>query len=274
MQELTPEGRQFVAELQQRYGVSGDAVMTLLRALVAGHGTMAQFNHPELGGLGQWSQGGMIMIGDMFNNQLKARVDGLCSELAARLRELNPLTAATTQTQSQGGVVTGQGASLFVAGSGGSSGNWWPAELGQPASAGSQNNLRYAYFPAARRLAIQVDGRTTLYDTGDHQIGGVSQQQGGGSSLTFTSQHGTVRLTDLPVVSSAGPTTAASAAPAASTGSSISAAGPTGVAPAAAAPPSTDDVFTKLERLAEMKQKGILSEEEFASAKAELLRRL
>ena len=34
MQELTPEGQQHVTELAQRYGVSVDAVMTLLRALV------------------------------------------------------------------------------------------------------------------------------------------------------------------------------------------------------------------------------------------------
>ena len=33
-------------------------------------------------------------------------------------------------------------------------GGGWPADLGQPATTGSQNNLRYAYFPATRRLAI------------------------------------------------------------------------------------------------------------------------
>jgi hypothetical protein len=34
------------------------------------------------------------------------------------------------------------------------------------------------------------------------------------------------------------------------------------------------DIFTTLERLAELRHKGILSEEEFATKKAELLRRL
>ena len=52
MPELTPEGQNIVAQVAQRHGVSADAVLTLLRALAAGHGTMAQFNHPELGGMG------------------------------------------------------------------------------------------------------------------------------------------------------------------------------------------------------------------------------
>ena len=63
MHELTPEGQQIVTDAAQRHRVSADAVLTLLRALVVGHGTMAQFNHPELGGMGQWTQGGMTMVG-------------------------------------------------------------------------------------------------------------------------------------------------------------------------------------------------------------------
>ena len=58
----------------------------LLTALVAGGGSQAQFNIPELGGMGQWSRGGMVMVGDMFNNALKARVDALCTELAGLRR--------------------------------------------------------------------------------------------------------------------------------------------------------------------------------------------
>ena len=75
MQGLTPEGERIVEDIARRHGFSTDAATSLLRALAAGNGTQAQFNHPELGGMGQWSQGGMIMIGDMFNNGLKARVD-------------------------------------------------------------------------------------------------------------------------------------------------------------------------------------------------------
>jgi hypothetical protein len=42
---------------------------------------MAQFNHPEFGGMSQWSPG-MTMVGDMFNNGLKSKLDAVCSELA------------------------------------------------------------------------------------------------------------------------------------------------------------------------------------------------
>jgi hypothetical protein len=78
---------------------------------------------------------------------------------------------------------------------------WWPDGLGEPSATGSQNDLRYAYFSASRRLAVQRGGRTTLYDTGDHGIGGVSQQQhNGDGGATFTSQNGDVRLDDLTVV--------------------------------------------------------------------------
>ena len=213
MMELTSEGRRLVDELAQRHGVSSDAVLTLLRALAAGNGTMAQFSHPELGGTGQWSQGRMIIIGDMFNNALKHRVDALCSELAALLSN-QPWRAAApsrSQTQVQGAGLPGQafqgrpgsypGVSLFVPATGPSFGAWWPASLGAPSSTpGTQNDIRYACFPTARRLAIEIDGRVTIYDTLDHQISGLSQQQSGDASLTFTSQHGLVRVTDLPVV--------------------------------------------------------------------------
>ena len=91
-------------EVAQRHGVSSDAVLTLLQAIMSGNGTSAQFSHPDLGGMGQWSQGGMVMVGDMFNNALKHRVDMLCSELAGLVRG-EPLFhggVGQSQTQSQG----------------------------------------------------------------------------------------------------------------------------------------------------------------------------
>lgn len=56
MLSLTEQGQRLVAELAQRYGFSTEAVASLLRAVAAGNGTMAQFDHPELGapGSGCW----------------------------------------------------------------------------------------------------------------------------------------------------------------------------------------------------------------------------
>jgi hypothetical protein len=198
MQNLTPEGLRIVTDAAKRHGVSLDGALVLLDALARGNGRQAQFNHPDLGGMGQWSQGGMIMIGDMFNQGLKYRVDALCNELAGILR-VQPFTdskaeSSQSQTQSSGGQF-----SLFVAGAGPAS-QWWPAELGSPASTGAQNDLRYACFPGSRQLAIQQGGQVRVYDTGEHRISGFSQQQGGDQSLTFTSQYGLVCVADLVLV--------------------------------------------------------------------------
>ena len=78
---------------------------------------------------------------------------------------------------------------------------WWPKTLGQPNTAGGQNEWRYAFFADSHRLAVQIGGKTQLYDTGDHRISGVSQQQrNGNSGATFTSQHGDLDLERLPTV--------------------------------------------------------------------------
>ena len=74
---------------------------------------------------------------------------------------------------------------------------WWPKDLGEPSTRGAQDDLRYAVFPERHRLAIQRDAKVTLYDSGDHRIGGVAQAQGGTASLAFTSQHGDVALDSL-----------------------------------------------------------------------------
>jgi Short C-terminal domain len=281
--QLTDQGRQKIDELARRYGVSADAVMTLLQAVVNGHGSMAQFSHPELGGSGQWMRGGMTMVGDMFNSGLKAKVEGLCSELSQLLGQ-QPFVPSSFQSQSQGET------SLFIPEPPGrGSGRWWPAELGAPNGSGGQNQVRYAYFSTPRRLAVDLNGHVTVYDTLDHQIGGVSQQQGGGSSLTFTSQRGTVSVSSLPVISVDGMPSGAPAPRVAGAPSVAPAAAPPPAPPSAppsapssappAAPAAGDtaqdtDIFVKIERLADLHRKGILSEQEFSAKKAELLSRL
>ena len=74
---------------------------------------------------------------------------------------------------------------------------WWPDDLGQPSTSGSQNGIRYAFFPEKRRLLIEQGGKLTTYDSGDHRISGVSQQGGQAQSLAFTSQNRAVKLDEL-----------------------------------------------------------------------------
>lgn len=303
MRPLTPAGQQAINDLAQRYGFSPDAVMSMLDAIINGNGGMAQFNHPEFGGSGQWMQGGMIMLSDMFNHALKGRVDGLCYDLANLVASQPDLVrAGSFQSQSQGGQQQGgygqqqsgysggqqQGGfgqqqsggygggqqqqdgsgpvgpvSLFVPPAPGGSGDWWGADLRWPTSTGAQNGVRYAYFAQARRLVIDLGGRVTIYDTLDHQIGGFSQQQSHGGSLTFSSQYGLVDVASLPVLSVDGVPVAMESQR-------------TSHASTPPAPPGGGgvDVFALIEKLAELRAKGILNEEEFAAKKAELLSRL
>ena len=74
---------------------------------------------------------------------------------------------------------------------------WWPDALGQPNTSDGQNDVAYAFFADKHRLAIKRGITVTLYDSGDHRIAGVSQQQGSSNSLAFVSQHGTVNMDEL-----------------------------------------------------------------------------
>ena len=74
---------------------------------------------------------------------------------------------------------------------------WWPDDLGQPSVSGSQNGMRYAFFPEKRRLLIEQGGKLITCDSGDHHISGVSQQDGQGQALAFTSESGLVKLDQL-----------------------------------------------------------------------------
>ena len=275
MRQLSPAGEQAVNDFAQRHGFSFDAVATMLDAVINGNGAMAQFSHPEFGGSGQWMRGGMTMIGDMFNSNLKGRVDALCSDLSALVaNQPNLIRTGSFQSQSQGGYggnqqqQSGGGpsgpVSLFIPPPNtGASGNWWGDDLRWPNSTGAQNNVRYAYFAQARRLAIDLNGTVTIYDTLDHAISGFGQQQSHGGSFTFSSQHGLVDVASLPVVSVNG----APAQPAAAVASEP------GVAPPES-PGGGGDVFAAIEKLAGLHSRGILSDAEFNSKKAELLSRL
>lgn len=233
--ESTRQEGQRISEIAARHGFGLEAAQTMLAALRQGQGVQAQFHHPEFGGMGQWS-GGMLMIGDMFNTGLKARVAALIGDLAGLAADAGPEDRPSP-----------------------AAGSDWPAGLGTPSASGSQNGTRYAVFPESRRLAVIQDGRTVVYDTGDHQIGGVSQQQGTGQSLRFSSQDGPVSVESLKQVDGAAPATGT---PDANDG-------------AVAAPGDGDtSVAATIERLHGLLSRGILTQAEFDAKKTELLGRL
>lgn len=252
---------------------------------------MAQFSHPEFGGSGQWMSGGMTMVSDLFNSHLKNLVNNLCSELSTSLanHQTSPFSGSF-QSQSQNGSHNqvqaagqiGSANSLFVPDP---TAQWWPADLGAPAAIGSQNSVRYAYFPSQRRLAVTTGGKPWIYDTLDHQIGGFGQQQGGGQSITFTSQFGTVNLSSLPVISRDGvavqPAPAPVQMPAQAAYSSadqlpnaVNFNSPSANSGTSSMPAAGGDIIAMLERLGQLMEKGYISKEEFAAKKAEMLNRI
>ncbi|MDB5886814.1 MAG: hypothetical protein JWR74_2985 [Polaromonas sp.] len=304
MKPLSATGLQAVNDIAQRHGFSTDAVISMLESVFHGNGSMAQFNHPEFSGSGQWMSGGMTMVSDMFNNQLKGRVNSLCAELSQLLaNQPELLRAESFQSQNQGSQQQSSHAgqqfsnspanpadSLFQAPAPGMSPDWWPLDLRWPNSTGAQNGMRYAYFAQARRLAIESNGNVCVYDTQDHQIGGFSQQQSSGGSINFSSQYGLVDVARLPVISinglqqGGGAPDLAGTAPASPylpepSQTAFAAQAPASLQPEWQAGPAQAraadaDIFQLIEKLADLKSRAIISDAEFNAKKTELLARL
>jgi hypothetical protein len=184
---MSESDEELVERMAKKHLVSPAAVQVVLAALRSGGGRMAQFSHDDFGGMSQWSPG-MSMVGDMFNVQLKSKLDALCSDIAAHL----DLSGAAGDKRSAADEVSYRSMS--------GSADWWPPGLGRPGAVGAQNDLRYAVFPEARRLVIDDRGTVSVYDTGHRQIFGVAQAQSGDRTLSFTSQDGLVRVANLPRV--------------------------------------------------------------------------
>ena len=177
-----------VDRMAKKHSVSPAAAGVVLAALRSGGGRMAQFSHADFGGMSQWSPC-MSMVGDMFNTQLKAKLDALCTDIAAHL----DASETADRARSEGDEVSYRSQTRTE--------DWWPAGFGRPGAVGAQNDLRYAVFPETRRLVIDDRGALSVYDTGSHRIFGVAQAQSAHRTLTFTSQDGLVRIADLPRVS-------------------------------------------------------------------------
>jgi hypothetical protein len=116
-----------VERMAKKHSVSPAAVEVVLAALRNGGGSMAQFSHSDFGGMSQWSPG-MSMVGDMFNTQLKAKPDALCSDIAAHLDSAE----IAGGSRAAGNRVSYRSTERSV--------DWWPAGLGRPGAVGAQNN--------------------------------------------------------------------------------------------------------------------------------------
>ncbi|MFB2550829.1 SHOCT domain-containing protein [Ensifer soli] len=264
MMTLTSAGESLVEDMARRHGLGTESVRAMLDAVQRGQGGMAQFSIAELGGSGQWMRGGMTMVGDMFNHGLKAKVDALCSDLAQALMA--------------GGI--------YASASADGDARWWPQDLGTPSATGCQNGGAYAVFPGERKLAIRSAGGVAVYHTADHVIGGVSQQQGGGSSLTFASQHGSFAVDSLaradgaPTGGSTYHTQGVASIPQPLVSDPVfdatkaAAIEDAGARTSAGGSPGTGDILALIEKLGALRDAGLLTAEEFQAKKTDLLSRL
>jgi hypothetical protein len=161
---MDPSTKLSINELAAKYQVSPSAIQELIRAL----GPAAAKHNSTILTLAVWGNGGggnMIMIGDMFNHGLKDRVAKLCQTIASHLDDF-----------SERAELRGTGRHPYAFDEADDlSANWWPSRLGRPSSTGSQNNMRYACFSQIYRLAIERDGKLTVYDTGPPRLSGFSQ---------------------------------------------------------------------------------------------------
>jgi hypothetical protein len=259
MKALTAEGRQHVEDIAGEYNLKTETVETLLKLIISGNGTMAQFNLPELGGNGQWMKGGMTMVGDMFNSTLRSTVDKLCNELSGLV---------TTKVLFEESADLSNGKYEASSENKSSSSGTWPAIFGNPTSSGSQNNFRYAYFSPVRRLVIEENGKRTIYDTKHHHITGISQQQGSGNSHRFTSQDGPVDLNSLSVISE--PSEPSQPTP----GITYDVTSTAGVTGEHHTPSTQDIIISTIEKINVLFERGQITEEEFKAKKQELLAKL
>ena len=132
-----------------------------------------------------------------------------------------------------------------------------------------------------------------MYDTLDNNIGGVSQQQGGDTSLTFSSQYGTIAVSSLPIISGPGlapqkQTNFVESAPTNNQYNNANNVNANNTDTSAPMPEpvannannlsvddaSTDGIIALIEKIAKLHESGALTDEEFNTKKSELLGRI
>ncbi len=164
-----------IKEIASKYEVSEGTVRTLLEGLKASNGRQVQFNIRELGGMGQW-QSGMVMVGDMFNHGLKAKVSELCRELVELSQTMEEEEEKPKKKAEKQSVASKPSATFK----------------------GSQNNSHYAYYAKENLLEIEENGKVTKYNTEGYALSGAQQSQSNSlKNLSFTYPGGTVSLKEL-----------------------------------------------------------------------------
>lgn len=171
-----------IKQLAERHGFSPDLAQSLLHELRRSGGRQAQFNDPALGGMGMW-QSGQLMIGDMMNHGLKAKVAAFLSDLAALL-EASP--DASPELTWRAEKMASMAAQQQSSSSQGTAGGGFSV---------MQNGVAYRYSAERNELVVN---ETDVYDTTGLRVIGIhSQQQNGRGVLILNTDQGPRQVGDL-----------------------------------------------------------------------------
>lgn len=184
MTDLTPLYKQVSAT----YGLSIEAIEVLAQALVEGGYRSASFNHRELGGVGKWN-GGDVILGDMSQEAWRLKI----------WRAIQALLPTLQQTIRAAPVADTDDATFVMM--------WWAdVTLREPAISGVFESLTYGYFLEAGRVVVRNEDHHTLmhYDARGLLVTGLDVAAGerGQRVLVLRSINGDVPVHELPPIES------------------------------------------------------------------------
>lgn len=179
-------------KLAIKYSFSLNAVETLAKAIDAGSGQFARFNHPELG-KGEWQQGDLILQ-NTISTEFSKQLSGLCQELSALV---NDTTTRPMPPVTPPGFYWGNPPDVRP---------WWPRNLGNPDASSSTKDLAYAYFKDHDILLVRQHDQVITYDTRGYPINGLAiHRRNDMSSVKLHSvQHGIIDSKILRIVTPGG----------------------------------------------------------------------
>lgn len=178
-----PQLEQEYQRIAQQYGVSAEAVQQLAHALIRGRLKTARFNHPELGGIGKWRRGD-VLLGDVRDEDHKTLVWRLAEELMPLLKHV-PLPASSEENEQ----------TLVMP--------WWGDRLlGEPIITDRFESVQYGYFLESRRVIVLRGDDLIHYDADGLLVTGLVRRvsPSRGLELILQTVTGEVNVEALPII--------------------------------------------------------------------------
>lgn len=168
-------------QLSNTHHVSVEAIQVLVRALVEGGYRSANFNHPELGGVGKWN-GGDVILGDMSQEALRLKIWRIVQGLLPTLQQTIPPEPIQ------------EADATFVM-------PWWnDVTLREPVLKGMFESTTFGYFLEGARVVVKQSEHITHYDASGHLVTDLQMMSGARGQMVLVLQtlSGDIAVSDLP----------------------------------------------------------------------------